>query len=251
MEIVEERWQSANDSVSLNKSDLHIWRADLPQDEARSEIYWRVLNEEERQRASRFKFAKHRNRFIIARGILRFLLADYLSLLPQEVNFQYSAHGKPEIAPEQNPDSLRFNLSHSHDMATYVFAYRYDVGIDVEYLLHDCEANEIAKRFFSEKEYEEYCLVPDEFKQIAFFNAWTRKEAFIKAVGQGLSYRLSKFAVTLTPGQPARLLNIESDPNAAAGWSLHAFEPNENYVAAIAVNRPNYSPHYLQWRHFA
>ena len=197
----------------------------------------RWLPDEERQRASRFHFECDRRRFIVARGRLRQLLASRLGVKPQSVELSYGAHGKPALAHGSAAVDWRFNASHSMDVAVYAFCRGREVGIDVE-AIHSVQcADAVAAHFFSRSELEAYRALDPRDKQLGFFNCWTRKEAFIKALGEGLSFPLDEFDVSLSPDEPARLLRVGNMDGNESGWSLRGFSPMPGYVAAVVIER--------------
>jgi 4'-phosphopantetheinyl transferase len=192
------------------------------------------LSPDERRRAARFVFERDRRRFIAARARLRQLLGERLGVSPEKVQLAYSSAGKPSLAPGYERD-LRFNLSHCEDVAVFAFADGREVGIDVEAVRELEDAGEIAARFFSPAEDEAYRGLPERERPQGFFNCWTRKEAFIKALGSGLSHPLDSFAVSLAPGEPARILRAGGVPGERCGWTLQGFVPGPGLVAAVVV----------------
>jgi len=196
-----------------------------------------LLSEAERQRASRFVFDRDRNRFIVARARLRRLLASRLGLRPEAVELAYGPRGKPALSPGFADLDLRFNMSHSEDIAVYAFSYGREIGVDVEAVRELRDADDIAVRFFSRRENEAYRALDSRDKPQGFFNCWTRKEAFIKAIGDGLSHPLDRFDVSLAPGEPARILRVESTPGDECGWALHSFSPRPGFIAAIVFQK--------------
>ena len=193
-----------------------------------------TLSADERARADRFVFDEHRHRFIVARAMLRDVLGRYLQVQPADVRFYYGPHGRPELTGV--PSSLRFNLSHSRDLALLAVADRIDVGIDVEAIRADFATLEIAARFFSRHEIAALQRLDAEGAQVdAFFSCWTRKEAYIKARGVGLSLGLDTFDVTLEPGAPAELLATRHDDDDAALWSMAAIAAGVGYAAAVCA----------------
>lgn len=231
-------WSHPPPSPSLHSDEVHVWRIGLDPPPEFHERFIRTLDQEEQARANRFHFDKHRRRFMIARGFLRSLLARYLDTKPEDVRFSYGAYGKPKLDGEHHPNRLRFNVSHSREVAVFGFAYDYELGIDVEYVNHDFASEDIARRFFSRSEVETLNALPDQQKTKAFFSCWTRKEAYIKAIGSGLSHPLDQFDVTLAPGEPAALLRVAHDPQAAARWSFFDLDIEDDYAAALAVEGP-------------
>ena len=196
-----------------------------------------LLSDDERQRADRFVFERDRRRFIVARAELRKLLAARLGVQPESVEFRYGVRGKPALADRCAESGLRFNLSHAVDVAACAFSWVPEIGIDIESIRVIPDAEEIAARFFSRRENEAYRgLDPDDRPQ-GFFNCWTRKEAFVKALGDGLSYPLDRFDVTLSPGNPARILRVEDTLGSDCAWSLHSFPPAAGLTGAIVVQK--------------
>jgi len=241
-------WSHPPQLLSLHSNEVHVWRIGLGQPPDVGERFLRTLDSEEQARANRFHFEKHRRHFIVARGFLRFLLARYLDTKPEDVRFSYGPYGKPKLEVEHGPSRLRFNASHSHELAVFGFAYDHELGIDIEYVNQNFASEDIARCFFSRSEVETLSALPDVQKIDAFFRCWTRKEAYIKAIGSGLSHPLDQFDVTLAPGDPAALLRVSDDPHAAAGWSFFDLEVGEDYAAALAVEGPIQRLHRFQSR---
>jgi 4'-phosphopantetheinyl transferase len=163
------------------------------------------------------------------------LLGRYLRIPPSEIIFAYGTHGKPRVAAPQT--TLAFNMAHSGELAAYAFAFGCEVGIDVEQPRRMTDEEDIVRRFFSPEEVRDWLAVHQAVRNITFFRGWTRKEAFIKAVGQGLSFPLHGFRVSL--GETARLLEIAGDPAAASHWTLTALTPGEGYLGALAAPKPD------------
>jgi 4'-phosphopantetheinyl transferase len=228
-------WSPPPESLEVACGVVHVWRAalDIP-----PELLVRFsdhLAEDERSRAARFVFPRDRGRFIVARGVLRDMLGRYLELPPTEIRFSYGESGKPELAPDLSGSSLRFNLAHSRDVALYAFTLGREVGIDVEFVRSELATEEIAERFFSQREAAELRALPASEQPRAFFRCWTRKEAYIKARGRGFRIPLGSFEVSLASGEPARLLAVHDDPFEAARWSLCDIPAGLDYQAALAV----------------
>ncbi len=193
------------------------------------------LSPEERRRAERFRFDRDRRRFIVARARLRQLLGDRLKSRPEAVELVYGTHGKPALAQRSDNMDWRFNVSHCDDIAAYAFSQGREVGIDVEAIRNVHRADTIASHFFSRSEQEAYLALDSSEKMAGFFNCWTRKEAFIKAIGLGISHPLDCFDVSLVPGDPARILRVKNTPGADAGWRLDSFSPLPGYVVAMVT----------------
>ena len=205
------------------------------------------LAADEQARAERFYFERDREHFIVARGVLRAILAGYLNRVPECLSFCYSSHGKPALAGESDEDAIRFSVSHSHGVALYAVTRGREVGIDLEHIRSDLAVAEIAERFFSRREVEMLRTLPTEDQRQAFFRCWTRKEAYIKARGEGLSLPLDQFDVSLAPGEPAAVLGTQRDPSEASRWSLQELTPGPGYVAALAVEGHGWRLACWQW----
>jgi 4'-phosphopantetheinyl transferase len=196
-----------------------------------------LLSEEERDRARRFAFERDRRRFTVARGRLRQLLGARLDMPPDSVELVYGERGKPALARRCAISDLRFNVSHHEDIAVYAISSGREIGIDVEAVRVIRDADDIAARFFSRRENEAYLDLDPRDRPLGFFNCWTRKEAFIKALGDGLHYPLDRFDVSLAPGEPATILNVESIPGDHCGWTLHGLRPGPGLVGAVVVRK--------------
>ena len=233
-------WSQSPPSLSLTSGEVHVWRARLEQppelEATLQENFLHTLDQQERERADRFHFEKHRRRFILGRGFLRALLARYLETTPEDVSFSYGPYGKPALSAQHH--SLRFNASHSHELAVYAFAQDHELGVDVEYIKRDLETADIARHFFSAYEVETLSALPEAERAAAFFRCWTRKEAYIKGIGSGLSHPLDQFDVTLAPGDRAALLRDHRDPVEASRWSMFNLELDD-YAGALAVRSIN------------
>lgn len=222
--------------------EVHLWAADLKPPPWRVAALRRLLTPDEIARADRFHFDRHRRRFIVRRGVLRRLLAYYLDRRPEELRFEEGEKGKPFVTQEAgDPESLlHFNLSDSKNLAVYAVTRGAELGVDVEILRPMPDAQQIAERFFSAEEQARLRQVPPERKARAFFNCWTRKEAYIKAIGEGLSEPLDRFSVTLLPEEPARFVHLGGDPRRAAGWTLLHMVPEDGSVGALALEGPGW-----------
>jgi 4'-phosphopantetheinyl transferase len=196
----------------------------------------KVLSDDEQERASRFHFESDARRFIVARGSMRSILGPYTQSKAEDLRFVYSAQGKPSL--QQPVSDIRFNVSHSRDLALLAVAKGRDVGVDVEWKKEGIEVEKLAERFFSTQEHRSLLSQSPEKKIAAFFRGWTCKEAFLKAQGMGLSRTLSSFDVDMNVGQPARLLATRPDSDEVNHWFLRELEVMEQYAAAIAIEGP-------------
>jgi 4'-phosphopantetheinyl transferase len=178
---------------------------------------------------------------------LRKILSAYLALAPDELRFVYNEYGKPFISDDQNRGALSFNLSHSNGMALYAVTRGRVVGIDIEYIREDFATLEIAEHFFSKDEVAALKSLPTDQRTIGFFNCWSRKEAFIKAKGMGVSYPLDRFTVSLVPGEPPALLKVDDDMREARRWKMYELKPGANYAAALIAVEPPITLKQLHW----
>jgi 4'-phosphopantetheinyl transferase len=221
-------WSAAAPDLALRNDEVHIWLAWLdaaPQERILLRSY---LNEEEVSRAERFVFPRDRDHFIVARGRLRELVGRYLHCSPNVVQFKTGRYGKLSLLDDLAP--LRFNLSHSNGLALYGFCLGRELGIDAEKIRPGFASEGIAARYFSAPEQKELAEVPNEHRNTAFFLCWTRKEAYIKAHGDGLQIPLDSFDVSLKPGEPETLRSADS-----GRWSMRSFVPATEFVAALVV----------------
>ncbi|MBC6473153.1 MAG: 4'-phosphopantetheinyl transferase superfamily protein [Hormoscilla sp. GM102CHS1] len=242
-------WQPAPADLQPSSDVVHVWRANLNLPEQQILQLLPTLSEDEQQRAARFYFQRDRLHFIAARGILRNILGNYLSIAASQVKFSYSPSGKPALDEANSVTSfprlclgtckLEFNLSHSHGLALYAIALDREIGIDLEYI-RDLEAEQLAKRFFSHREYTAISSVAPQEQPRVFFHYWTCKEAYLKATGDGL-VGLENIDVFLTTKEPHRVPtaqpgNARTDKQQPdPGWSLKQINPGSGYIAAVVV----------------
>ena len=236
-------WATPPPDLSLADHEVHLWKAFLEPPIALINTLRQTLSADELSRAKRFHFEKDRKHFIVARGVLRFILGRYLKAAPGQIRFQYSDYGKPLLASE----SLRFNLSHSGQLALYAITRHRAIGVDLERLRPIPDATQIAQRFFSAQESKTFQKIPQDKKVEAFFNCWTRKEAYIKAIGEGLSHPLDTFDVSLRPDEPAALLAVRGPAHPAPSWLLRACNPAPDYVAAVIAEGQDWRLKYWLW----
>jgi 4'-phosphopantetheinyl transferase len=222
-------------TLPLLTDEVHVWCVPLAVGSRKLAELARLLADEERQRAGRYRHEPSREQFIVARAMLRVLLGRYLGIPESAVRLGVSPQGKPRLCGNE----LHFNVSHTNGLALYGFSRRGELGIDVEEV-RPCPTHlDMASRFFSPREAVAICNLPAGRSEEAFFHVWTRKEAFLKALGLGLSHGLERFEVSVPPDDPPRLLHIDGDPRAAACWSLHSLLPAPGYVAALASQGPS------------
>jgi 4'-phosphopantetheinyl transferase len=196
-----------------------------------------VLSDQERWLAGRFAFPRDRRRYVVARARLRELLGERLGVRPETVELTYGPNGKPALGPRFAWAKLHFNVSHCEDLAVFALATGRQVGIDVEAVRLMDDADAVAALCFSPAEYTVYRALPPRDRPLSFFQCWTRKEAFIKALGDGLSYPLDQFDVSLLPGEAARLLRVGDLPGDRCGWRIESFTPATGFVGAVVIER--------------
>jgi 4'-phosphopantetheinyl transferase len=242
-----QRWLRSPQALVLARDEVHVWRAMLDVPASQCHAFARMLTPDEQQRAAQFRFPHLRQRFISGRGILRALLGRYLDVPPQMIRFGYSAYGKPFLEPAGNQAQLHFNVTHAAGMALYAVALGRAVGIDIEEQRQLVDAAMIAERFFSPLENRTLDDLSGAERPLAFLRCWTRKEAYIKARGMGLSLPLDQFSVTVAPGERACLLRAEHDQAALDRWALCELEPHPNYIAALAVEGHDWQLACWQW----
>jgi len=226
---------------ALEENAVHVWRIALG-DATQTKRYHHLLSAEEQGRARRFFRKEHGDRYVIAHGALRCILAHYVSERAESLEFSVSEHGKPSLAATTpaGASGIEFNLSHSGDLALVAVARGRSVGVDLERWSEETEHLELAERFFSPAERDALRALADSREKVVagFFAAWSRKEAYLKATGHGISRGLHHFDVTLGPGEPARLLGDRLDVRATERWEMLSLEPAPGFSAALVAESP-------------
>lgn len=231
-------WRSQPSALAVAAGEVHLWRLPLKLSAGKVACLWNWLAEDEQARANRYKIERIRRRFIAARGQLREILAKYLETSPDRIEFRYESLGKPYLAPQWSDSDLHFNLSDSHEMALCAVTVGKELGTDVERIRVVQNFDDLAERFFANSEILQLNRMDLRERLLGFFNCWTRKEAYLKAVGSGLSFPLNKLEVSVVPGEPARLLKLNGSSQQARGWQMDAIVPVPGYVAALAIKSP-------------
>jgi 4'-phosphopantetheinyl transferase len=240
-------WGPAPLNNELGEGEAHVWRASLDQPADMIAKFELCLSKDEYQKAERFHRPSDRRRFIAGRGILRKVISAYLELAPAEVRFVYNKYGKPFISDDQNLGALGFNLSHSNGLALYAFTRWRRIGVDVEYMREDVATLEVAERFFSKDEFEALRAAPGDQRTKAFFNCWSRKESYIKAIGMGVSYPLDGFTVSLASNVTPALLKVDADAAETTRWKMYELDVAEGYAAALIIENPPVFLRRFQW----
>ncbi len=231
----------------LPPGEVHVWVADLDAPAPLLAAYRGLLSADEIERADRFRFDHLAAHFVAGRAILRLLLGRYLRAAPEKLHFRYGVYGKPELDASALTPAIAFNLAHSHNLAVYALAQAPRLGIDVEQTRAVHELDQIVERFFSAREKTALAALPDEQRSAAFFLCWTRKEAYLKALGAGITYPLDRFSVSLAPGEPAVLLEGAEEDDTGQPWTLLSFAPTPRSQAAVAVEGCNWMLHCREW----
>jgi len=229
----------------LAANDVHLWHAHLRLPDAELARLHRLLNEQEQQRASRFKVPAAREQFVASHGFLRLLLAQYLGTAPEDLQFATGEHGKPMLASSLN---LKFNLSHTDGMAAVAISLQHEIGVDVERIRSDINVFELANRFFSSAEAEWLRAQPETEQTRAFYLCWTAKEAYIKACGTGLSMPLDRFSL-IPSAVPQKKLTLQTsdDPSEPDRWSIWQIGMLPEFCCAIAVQAPEATVQVKKW----
>ena len=234
-------WLSPSSPLRLDHNEVHVWRASLNTSSKELNKFEATLTEEERSRAARFIVERDQVHYIAAHGILRKLIGAYLQRGPASLRFVQGPQGKPSLRDDSDLP-ISFNLSHSHGIAVFAIAHDREVGIDTEFMRADVAGPRIAERYFSSQELSELHNLQEEQRTEGFFLCWTRKEAYVKAQGQGLQIPLSSFAVSLIPGAAATL---HSDDDSR--WDIESFSPHPGYVGAVVAEGKDWSARYFSW----
>lgn len=230
-----QHWDTPYSNLDIASEEVHIWYANLDLSTTAVDKLEILLTDNEREKANRFRFEKHRRRFIIARGRLRQILTNYLPIPASEIIFDYSDRGKPSLSDGLNKNNLQFNLSHSDNLALYAFTRQKRIGIDVEYLCSRSEPLQIARRFFAPEEYKLIASVEENRQLEMFLHIWTIKEAYLKATGEGLSGSLDAAEVFFQGEKPQGLATIGGNAQKASEWLVHSFIPTANFIATVVV----------------
>ena len=239
-------WNAPPTQLVLSKKDVHIWRAALDLPSKRVQELKGSLSIDEMMKAERFRFERDRSQFIIARGILRLILACYLNVEPGAIQFCYRKNGKPRLQNAFGKTGIQFNLSDSEGLALYAFTRDNEVGVDLERIRDLPEMEQIVEQFFSARERIVFRTVPASEKQETFFKWWARKEAFMKAVGEGLSYRLGRFDAILGDGKSVESLGILRGAKQRPRWTMWDIRPDEEFAGAVVAEGGDWDVHCWQ-----
>lgn len=238
------RWKIPPSTLVLLDQEVHIWQVSLEQLPPTVARLKELLAPDECERADRFHFERDREHYITGRGVLRSILGKYLGISPEKIQFDYGEHGKPAL-PGNSP--LRFNLAHSNNLMLLAVTLHRELGIDVEYLHLMPEAEGIASRFFTKAENKALRALPESQKLEGFFINWVCKEAYLKALGDGLAKPLDQFEILPTIRRPQGLLKVVDQPEESKRWFFQVFRPTDGYIAALTVEQKDLKSVYWQW----
>lgn len=239
-------------NLTLSSQDVHLWLACVDLPVLKREELTQLLSEDEKRRSERFRFDRDRNHFIARRGILRQILSRYLSLEPQKIQLESGPHGKPAILQQEGKPLLHFNLSHSSELALYGITRNWEIGVDIEKHRPISDLEKLAARFFTSAESRWLNQHVESEKEPAFFKIWTCKEAYLKAIGEGLAFGLDQVEFSFPAGERPKLIAIKGNTQDVSQWFLQQLNlpphfPNSVYTAAIALNTQNPTLTYYQW----
>lgn len=232
--------------LKIGDGEVHVWCGSYDDMQPYFSMLRDTLSQKERMRGEKYHFPIDRHNYHARHGMLRVLIGRYLSINPKEIRFDTNPFGKPVIQNICREDPIRFNISSSNKMALYAFARGRRVGVDIEFMRPMTDMGVIADSCFSSNENAEFNTVPVKKRQEAFYRCWTQKEAFVKALGDGLFRSLDQFDVSLMPGTSAELRRTAWDPDEAARWSLRMITPVPGYIASLAVEGSGWSLRYRQ-----
>lgn len=230
------RWNKAPADLHLSNEYVDVWRTRLDLSSNDVNSYLATLSEDERARANRFKARGKRKEFIITRGLLRKTLGQTLDIDPSSFEFDYAEHDKPFLSVASLGVPISFNVSHSHKQALVALTLDRAIGIDIEKVRLEVSFNKLAVRFFSKHESQALGKLDKDILPKAFFACWTRKEAFVKALGDGISFGLSEFSVSVDPDETNVSLLTHWDPDESSNWSIVNINADEDYIGALAID---------------
>ena len=240
-------WPFRSRPDDLGHAEAHLWVVALDHVPERLPDFRSILSADEQERAGRFLKDADARHYMAARASLRILLGAYAGIEPEQLRFVYDAFGKPGLASDAPLDSPRFSVSHSGGLGLFGFVRECRIGVDVERVRADVDVEHLAKRHFSQNEFEKLRSLPSERRLDAFFRCWTRKEAYLKGRGEGMSYGLDRFEVSFAPDEPLAILRADDDPNVFHRWTLEHLTPAPGYLGAAAVETDSVAFKCFQW----
>ncbi len=241
------QWPVGPATPSLNGDGVHIWIAALDSCEPQLDLFWRTLNDDERRKASRFRSETHARRFVSSHGILRHILSRYLKLDPESIDFQTNAQGKPFLTAESARTGLQFSLSHSENIAACAVTTSSSIGLDIEIVRELPEMRSIAATHFSQEEQAALAGAIEQEKNRQFARCWTRKEAYVKAIGAGLSVPLTSFSASMHTGGACPVVKINTRNSGTQRWYLSDLPPLDDYVGAVVLEGVDNARRFAYW----
>jgi 4'-phosphopantetheinyl transferase len=238
-------WPLRTQPDRLCEAEVHLCVVSLVLTPQKLSDFEGILSPEERKRAGLFQKALDAQRYVAARGSLRSLLGAYLMTEPDRLQFSYDAFGKPQLASKRA--FVSFSVSHSDDWGLLGFSRGHRIGVDLERIRTEIDTEDLAKRFFSPNEFRKLRTLPADQQREAFYCGWTRKEAYLKGRGEGLSYGLDRVEVSLAPGEPATIMKASDDPKVSQCWTVQHLSPEPGYVGAAAVEASNIKFKCFKW----
>ena len=245
-----DQWQPSAVTPPLTSDVVHVWRTELDAPSPIVDALKAILSKDELDRAEQFLTQRLRHRYVAGRACLRILLGDYLVRQPASLEFRYGSSGKPALTCETARDCVHFNLAHSRSTALFAFARNRRVGIDVEHWRRMEDGSHIAQRFFAPEEVEQLAKLPPDDWRRGFFACWTRKEAYIKARGEGLVVPLNEFAITVQPDNRVAIVRSEIDPTDVDRWSVVELDPEPECSGSVVVEGSGWSLQRLRLPHW-
>jgi len=239
-------WSAPPSKMYLPPTDVHIWQASLHIPAHQQERFTQMLSSDEIARAARFHFPLHREHYIAGRGLLREILGRYLNCLPETIRFSYNSFGKPALLASAAQEALQFNISHSNGVALFAFVRDADIGIDVQHTNAVTDLLQAGAVVFSAGEMEVLSTLPQERRRAVFFQYWTRKEAYIKAVGGGFSLPLNGIDVGRLPAGRVWQAEAPGAPFEQTDWNVWDFTACPGYAAAVAIQQENWKFSFYQ-----
>ena len=237
-------WIPSAKRISIMPNMIHVWLIQLSHIHDPSNLEIEMLSQQELETLRWFHFEQDRNRYLVSHCALRTILAGYLGIAPGQIQYQYSRMGKPSLT---GSSGVYFNLAHSHDIALVAVAANEEIGVDVEFIRPIEDIDHLARTCFSPREYMDFSQTTPSASQRAFFNGWTRKEAYIKAVGEGLSYPLDQFDVSILPWESPMLTSIAGHPDDVNQWTLQDIPLGEDYAASVALKAQHVNVRFLSF----
>jgi 4'-phosphopantetheinyl transferase len=242
-----DNWRPQRQADQLHQSEVHLWSVSFDTPSEKLGYFRSTLSADEKERVDRFLKIEDHELYTITRGALRSLLGAYLAIEPSEVEFAYDALGKPSLVGMGAQAALNFSVSHSGAQALLGFTRGRRIGVDLERVSADADVLELAERYFSSNEFETLRSLTAEMQHEAFYCGWTRKEAYLKARGEGIFFGLERVEVSLVPGERAIIKKVSDDPNVSENWILEHLLPAPNYIGAVAAEGHDITFRFFRW----